>query len=153
MPLMTAADFCDRNAREFGANEALVDRRQRLTWSQVKQLSDRLAASLVKLGLQRDAKILVQLPNCAELFLIRLACEKAGVRLVTVTPTFRLAELAPIIRFTGPKRPLFLEFTGELITSICSKPRARKSCVSSSSSAMKCHRERFLLKRCWLTRR
>ena len=103
MPLMTAADFCDRNAGEFGANEALVDRRQRLTWSQVKQLSDRFAVSLVKLGLERDAKVLVQLPNCAELFLIRLACEKAGVRLVTVTPTFRLAELAPIIRFTGPE--------------------------------------------------
>jgi non-ribosomal peptide synthetase component E (peptide arylation enzyme) len=32
-----------------------------------------------------------------------LACEKAGVRLVTVTPTFRLAELAPIIRFTDPE--------------------------------------------------
>lgn len=103
MPLMTAADFCDRNAREFGAKEALVDLRQRLTWSQVKQLSDRLAAGLVKLGLQRDAKVLVQLPNCTELFLTRLACEKAGVRLVTVTPTFSLAELAPIIRFTGPE--------------------------------------------------
>jgi non-ribosomal peptide synthetase component E (peptide arylation enzyme) len=103
MPLMTAADFCDRNAREFGANEALVDCRQRLTWSQVKQLSDRLAAGLVKIGLQRDAKVLVQLPNCAELFLTRLACEKAGVRLVTVAPTFGLAELAPIVRFTGPE--------------------------------------------------
>jgi non-ribosomal peptide synthetase component E (peptide arylation enzyme) len=103
MPLLTAADFCDRNAREFGANEALVERRQRLTWSQVKQLSDRLAAGLIKLGLQRDAKVLVQLPNCAELFLTRLACEKAGVRLVTVTPTFGLAELAPIMRFTGPE--------------------------------------------------
>lgn len=80
-----------------------MDLRQRLTWSQVKQLSDRLAAALVKLGLQRDAKVLVQLPNCAELFLTRLACEKAGVRLVTVTPTFSLAELAPIIRFTGPE--------------------------------------------------
>ena len=103
MPLMTAADFCDRNAREFGAKEALVDRRQRLTWSQVKQLSDRLAASLVKLGLRRDARVLVQLPNCAELFLTRLACEKAGVRLVTVAPAFGLAELAPIVRFTGPE--------------------------------------------------
>ncbi|HXV82590.1 MAG TPA: AMP-binding protein [Candidatus Binatia bacterium] len=103
MPLMTAADFCDRNAREFAANEALVDRRQRLTWSQVKQLSDRLAAGLVKLGLRRDGRLLVQLPNCAELFITRLACEKAGVRLITVTSAFRLAELAPIIRFTGPE--------------------------------------------------
>jgi 2,3-dihydroxybenzoate---[aryl-carrier protein] ligase len=103
MPLMTAADFCDRNAREFGANEALVDGRRRLTWSQVKRLSDALAAGLVKLGLKRDAKILVQLPNCAELFLTRLASEKAGVRLVTVTPTFSLAELAPIMGFTRPE--------------------------------------------------
>ena len=103
MPLMTAADFCDRNARERGDREAVVDRRRRLTWLQVKQLSDRLALSLAQLGLQRDAKILAQLPNCAELFLTRLACEKAGIRLVTVTPAFRLAELTPIMRFTRPQ--------------------------------------------------
>ncbi len=100
---MTAADFCDRNARGAGASEALVDLRRRLTWAEVKQLSDRLALSLVQLGLRRDARILAQLPNGAELFLTRLACEKAGIRLVTVTPTFRLAELTPIIRFTRPE--------------------------------------------------
>ncbi|MFQ5850411.1 MAG: AMP-binding protein [Candidatus Binatia bacterium] len=103
MPLLTAADFCDRNAREIGAQEALVDRRRRLTWSNVKQLSDRLALRLLGLGLRRDAKVLVQLPNVAELFLTRLACEKAGLRLVTVTPNFRRAELSPIVRFTKPE--------------------------------------------------
>jgi 2,3-dihydroxybenzoate-AMP ligase/acyl-CoA synthetase len=103
MPLMTAADFCDRNAAESGSREALIDRNRRLTWSEVKQLSDRLALSLLQLGLKHDFKLLVQLPNCAELFLTRLACEKAGIRLVTVTPTFSLAELAPIIRFTQPQ--------------------------------------------------
>ncbi|MDP2606918.1 MAG: AMP-binding protein [Deltaproteobacteria bacterium] len=114
MPLMTAADFCDRNAQEFGAREALVDRRRRLTWSQVKLLSDRLALSLVQLGLQRDAKILAQLPNCAELFLTRLACEKAGICLVTVTPTFRLAELTPIIRFTRPEAAIIPKVHGKV---------------------------------------
>ncbi|MBI3059936.1 MAG: hypothetical protein HYY81_11625, partial [Deltaproteobacteria bacterium] len=47
MPPMTAADFCDRNARKFGAKEALVDHRRRLTWRQVKELSDRLALGLL----------------------------------------------------------------------------------------------------------
>jgi non-ribosomal peptide synthetase component E (peptide arylation enzyme) len=103
MPAMTGADFCDRNAREFGEKEALVDRRRRLSWGEVKELSDRLAYNLLRLGLRRHAKILVQLPNWAELFLVRLACEKAGLRLVTVTPAFRSAELAPIVRFTRPE--------------------------------------------------
>lgn len=112
MPLMTAADFCDRNGRELGDREALVDRHRRLTWSEVKQLSDKLALSFVKLGLRRDAKILVQLPNCAELFLTRLACEKAGIRLVTVTPSFRLAELIPIVRFTRPEAAIIPKLHG-----------------------------------------
>ncbi len=102
MPLMTAADFCDRNARENGDKEALIDRRQRLTWSQVKISSDRLAIGLRRLGLERDACVLVQLPNQVELFLTRLACEKAGLRLITVAPTFRRAELEPILRLTQP---------------------------------------------------
>ncbi len=103
MPLMTAADFCDRNAREKADEIALIDRQQRLAWSQVKTLSDRLAAGLQRLGLARDARVLVQLPNRAELFITRLACEKAGLRLVTVAPTFRRAELAPIVQLTRPQ--------------------------------------------------
>jgi len=112
MPLMTAADFCDRNGRQGGDREALVDPWRRLTWSDIKQLSDRLALSLINLGLKRDTKILVQLPNCAELFLTRLACEKAGIRLVTVTPAFRQAELTPIMRFTRPEAAIIPKLHG-----------------------------------------
>lgn len=102
MPLMTAADFCDQNARLRGEKLALVDERHRLTWAQIKELSDRLALSFLGLGLKRNDRVLVQLPNWAELFLVRLACEKAGLKLVTVTPAFRSAELGPIVRFTKP---------------------------------------------------
>ncbi|HEY7556066.1 MAG TPA: AMP-binding protein [Candidatus Binatia bacterium] len=103
MPLMTAADFCDRNAREKADQEALVDGRHRYSWSQVKILSDRLAAGLKRSGLERDAHVLVQLPNQAELFITRLACEKAGLRLITAAPAFRRAELEPIVRLTRPQ--------------------------------------------------
>jgi non-ribosomal peptide synthetase component E (peptide arylation enzyme) len=103
MPPMTAADFCDRNGREIGDREALVDRHHRLTWKEVSELSDRLALNLLGLGLSRQSKILAQLPNWAELFVVRLAAEKAGLKLVTVPPTFRSAELGPIVRFTRPE--------------------------------------------------
>ena len=103
MPLKTAADFCDDNARRLGGQEALVDARRRLTWSQMKEMSDALALGLLGFGLERDAHVLIQMPNSAELFLARLACEKAGLRLVTVAPSLRRAELEPIVRFTRPE--------------------------------------------------
>src|SRR5205809_5165625 len=109
MPPMTAADFCDRNARALSDKEALIDRHRRLTWAQVKDLSDRLAVALVDLGLGRNAVVLVQLPNCSELFLVRLAAEKAGLRLVTVTAAFRYAELFPIVQFTKPEAVITLQ--------------------------------------------
>src|ERR1051325_4346018 len=99
---MTAADWCDRHARSIGSKEAIVDGRRRLTWSQLSALSDNLALAFVRLGLARNAHVLVQLPNCAELFLVRLAAEKAGLRLITVTAAFRAAELGPILQFTKP---------------------------------------------------
>ena len=103
MPLKTAADFCDDNARRVGEHEALVDARRRLTWGQMGELSDALALGLLDLGLEHDARVLIQMPNSAELFLARLACEKAGLRLVTVAPSLRRAELEPIVRFTRPE--------------------------------------------------
>jgi len=103
MPLKTAADWCDANAQSFGHREALLDSRRRLSWSRMKELSDRLALALLGFGLERDEPVLVQMPNSAELFLTRLACEKAGLRLVTVAPSLRRAELEPIVEFTRPK--------------------------------------------------
>ena len=103
MPLKTAADWCDDNARRAGGKEALVDGRRRLTWAQMAEVSDALALALLDLGLERDGRVLIQMPNSAELFLARLACEKAGLRLVTVAPSLRRAELDPIIRFTRPE--------------------------------------------------
>jgi len=103
MPLKTAADFCDDNARRVPGKEALVDARRRLTWGQMGELSDAFALALLDLGLERDGRVLIQMPNSAELFLARLACEKAGLRLVTVAPSLRRAELEPIIRFTRPE--------------------------------------------------
>ncbi len=103
MPLKTAADWCDENAYRAREKEALVDARRRLTWGQMKEFSDALALGLLDLGLERDGRVLIQMPNSAELFLARLACEKAGLHLVTVSPSLRRAELEPIVHFTRPE--------------------------------------------------
>jgi non-ribosomal peptide synthetase component E (peptide arylation enzyme) len=96
-------DYWDRNARQWSDKEALVDSLgNRLTWAEAKQKIDRIAFALIKdLKLKRDATLMVQVPNCVEQVLVRLACEKAGVLSIPEMTTFRQTELADIATRTG----------------------------------------------------
>jgi len=96
-------DYWDRNARKWPDKVALVDSTgTRLTWAQAKQKIDRIALALIKdIKLKRDDRLMVQLPNCVEQVLVRLACEKAGVLSIPEMTTFRQTELADIAGRTG----------------------------------------------------
>ena len=91
-------DYWERNAKKWPTKEALVDSAgSRLTWAQAKQRIDRIALALVKdLKLDRDARLMVQLPNCVEQVLVRLACEKAGILSIPEMTAFRQTELKEI---------------------------------------------------------
>ena len=96
-------DYWDRNARQWPDKDALVDSLgSRLTWAEAAQNIDRIAVALIKsMKLKRDDKLMVQLPNCIEQVLVRLACEKAGVLSIPEMTTFRQTELADIATRTG----------------------------------------------------
>ena len=88
-------DYWEWNARRWPDREALIDSEgTRLTWAQAVQRVNRIALALVKeLKLNRDDRLMIQLPNIAEHVLVRLACEKAGVLSIPEMPTFRQTEL------------------------------------------------------------
>jgi non-ribosomal peptide synthetase component E (peptide arylation enzyme) len=100
---LTTVELCETNAREYPDVEALVDSKSRLTWAQVKQLSDRIALALLELGFKKNDVLLLQLYNCVEFYLVRLACEKAGVTCATAAATFRQAEVEAILRHLEAK--------------------------------------------------
>ncbi len=99
---LTYSRVCDLNAQEFPNRLALMDRRFRFTWAEVKSISDRLATALLERGVMRPDIALIHLSNCAEQFLIRLACEKAGVRVLLTNSAFREAELVSLVQRTKP---------------------------------------------------
>jgi len=96
-------DYWDTNARQWPNKEALVDSLgNRLTWIQAAQRIDRIAFAMIKnMKLRRDDTLIIQLPNCIEHVLVRLACEKAGVLSIPEMMTFRQTELADIATRTG----------------------------------------------------
>lgn len=100
-------DFWDQNGELYPEKEALVDSRTRLTWAEAKTQIGGLALQLIRLGFRRDEILLAQLYNCAELVLLRLACEKAGVLLAIVPPTFRENELHAVLHKVRAKGACF----------------------------------------------
>ncbi len=98
--LTTFAEVWDRNARDFPDKEAVVDSTKRLTWSQAKQWTDRLALALLEAGLKKDEVVVIQLPNSVDLVLARLACEKAGLVFLPVLRSYRHKEVKQFLTMT-----------------------------------------------------
>ncbi|MGY1812580.1 (2,3-dihydroxybenzoyl)adenylate synthase [Blastococcus sp. SYSU D00820] len=74
---------------------ALVDGDVRLTYRELTARADALASRLVDdLGLRREDRIVVQLPNTWEFVVLTLACLRAGIVPVMALPAHRAAELA-----------------------------------------------------------
>ena len=96
----TFFDFWERNAREYGDREALVDSRYRLTWAEAKAEVDAIAAAWVKMGIPKFARIIIQSPNSVYGFLSRIACERAGLISLTVYPYLRQRELEYMVERT-----------------------------------------------------
>jgi len=98
--LATISDHWDQNADRNPQGIAVTDGQQGFTWVEAKVWTDQLALAMVRLGLRRDDVLVVQLPNSAELPLIRVACEKAGILCLPVPRTLRQAEMRFCLRFT-----------------------------------------------------
>jgi 2,3-dihydroxybenzoate-AMP ligase len=74
---------------------ALVDGDVRLTYRSLAARADALAGRLVDdLGLVREDRIVVQLPNCWEFVVLTLACLRAGIVPVMALPAHRRHELS-----------------------------------------------------------
>ena len=93
-------DFWERNAREDGDREALVDSRYRVTWAEAKRLVDAIAYTWVQMDIPKYARIIIQSPNSVYGFLSRIAAERAGLISLTVYPYLRQRELEYMLERT-----------------------------------------------------
>jgi len=93
-------DFWERNAREYGDREALVDSKYRVTWAEAKRLVDGIATTWVQMGIPQYSRVIIQSPNSVYGFLARIASERAGLISLTVYPYLRQRELEYMVERT-----------------------------------------------------
>ena len=81
-------------AADYPDQIACRDRAEVYSWADLDAATDRLAANLVELGIERDATALVQIPSTCREIVLRVALKKAGIIGVFAPMQWRRKELA-----------------------------------------------------------
>ncbi|TYO94701.1 AMP-binding protein [Desulfallas thermosapovorans] len=97
---ITMGELLDLSAGRFPHNEALVypDRDLRYTYRQFQQQCNRVAKSLMALGIRRGEHIALLAPNIPEWVILQFACAKMGAVLTSVNTNYKVFELEYLLR-------------------------------------------------------
>src|SRR5262245_45949341 len=89
-----------RRAAEHPDRIAVVDHRTRLTYAELRQRVDAVAAGLADLGVGPGDVVTIQLPNWVEFAYVFFACERVGAVANQIGPDYRSREVEYILRFS-----------------------------------------------------
>lgn len=110
---LTLGDLLDQRADELPDKEALVYNypeiglELRLTYSQYREVVNRLAKGLIALGVEAGDQVAVWATNVPEWIFLQLALAKIGAVIVTVNTNYRATEIEYVLR-QGDISTLFL---------------------------------------------
>jgi acyl-CoA synthetase (AMP-forming)/AMP-acid ligase II len=99
----TFAGALAERVRATPEREALTDGTRRLSYRELADGIDRMAARLRALGIGAGDVVTIQLPNWIEFAFVFFALERLGAVAVTVSVDFRSRELEYIMRFADSK--------------------------------------------------
>ncbi|MEM7111894.1 MAG: AMP-binding protein [Chloroflexota bacterium] len=92
--LTTLAEAFKAAAQKYPSNVVLAGPEGNLTSRQLDEASDRLALALSKLGIKPLDRVVLQLPNCNQLFIVMIACFKAQIIPMCTLHAHRRAEIS-----------------------------------------------------------
>ena len=97
----TAVEVPDKPATWFLGAE--------LTFGEMKERVDRLATSLVKLGIRQGDRVGIMLPNCPQYAIAIFAILRLGAIVVNINPTYTAREVEVMARDSGIRALLALD--------------------------------------------
>ena len=80
--------FLEHSATEFSETTALIFMNSRLTYRELKEEVDRFATALTGLGIGRDSKVAIQLPNLPQTVIAYYATLSVGAAAVMTNPLY-----------------------------------------------------------------
>ncbi len=96
----TLGDLMKDWRASYGEREAVIGGDERISYQQLAERSERLAWQLLRLGIRKNDRIVVQLPNIPEFVYLCFALFRIGALPVLALPAHREHEIGYLVRFT-----------------------------------------------------
>jgi fatty-acyl-CoA synthase len=105
LKFMTIPQLLDRACTRNGGKPAAVfaDKGLRLSWYDLRDRSNDVAAGLLALGIGRGDRVGIWAPNCAEWLYVQFGTARIGAILVNINPAYRTSELEYALNKVGCK--------------------------------------------------
>lgn len=108
---VTLAQCLERAAADHPDSNALVFLNGRLTYRELKDQVDRLATALAALGVARDTRVAIQLPNLPQTVIGYYATLRLGAQVVLTNPLYTTREMAHQWKDAGCAVAIVADFT------------------------------------------
>jgi non-ribosomal peptide synthetase component E (peptide arylation enzyme) len=99
---LTYGDILDRSAQRYPDKPAVIEDRSTITYRQLKDKVDRLAVMLLKLGIKKYDRILLQLPNRHEYIVAFYAAQRIGAVPVLALARQEYQEISYFFKLAEP---------------------------------------------------
>lgn len=110
-PELTLVEVVREAARKYATRAALVFFGQRISFRELDALSDRFAAGLQELGVQKGTPVSLHLPNCPQFVIAYYGILKAGGIAVPHNPLYTEREIAHQLRDSRAEVAITLTLT------------------------------------------
>ena len=107
---ITAVERPDRPATQFlGAQ---------LTYLDLKQRADALAASLARMGIVKGDRVGIMLPNCPQYIIAAFAVLRLGAVVVNINPSYTAREVLTVVGDSAPRIVITLDALAPLVLGV-----------------------------------
>lgn len=116
--------FIDRNLElGRGRNTAIYEHGRTLNYEQLSEMVNRAGSGLRSLGLDRENRVVLAMPDSAEFVAAFFGAAKIGAIPIPVNPTAKPDEILYFLRDSGARRLLFRRTSGRRSRSFFRPPR------------------------------
>lgn len=102
-------NILDTAAETYGQREAIVFQNTHISYRELKELAEKLAASLRRRGVRPGDRVSIMLPNLPQTFIAFWGVMKAGAVAVMTNPLYMESELTHQIKDSGVKHLITLD--------------------------------------------